>query len=253
MVNPKLIRSIQATSELYGRNLSAVAAELFLSDLSFYPEDQILTALAKCRRELRTFPTVADVLQRMSDGRPGVEEAWALLPKSEDESCVWTTEMAEAFNLVRGIMTSDPVGARMAFKETYSRILTQARENHTQINWQVSLGHDRHQREACLRTAVVQGRISETQAQDLLPDFSSEPKSQKLRLVGPENSSDQTALVSISQIMNYIAGRKFPSESKSVPTPQKEFKEMTQEQLDQRRLELRRQLEIIQADSRDKK
>lgn len=171
----ELIGIVKATGEIYSRQVSPVAARMFLEDLSGFSSAQIKAALSKCRLELKSFPTVADIVARIDDGRPGVEQAWAMLPKDDRDSVVWTDEMAAAFNVVRGMIDSDPIAARMAFKETYSRLLADARASRRPPNWNASLGHDYHGREAALREAVQRRRITIEHAQTIDSMFELDP------------------------------------------------------------------------------
>jgi hypothetical protein len=168
-MDSKLLQTIQATAEIYGRTMSAFSAEILLNDLSEYPEADILKSLTRCRKELRSFPTLAEIISRIDDGRPGVEEAWAMLPKDESASVVWTEEMRDAFGVVRSQLDSDPIAARMAFKEVYSRLLTDSRASRKAPKWEPSLGFDRHSRDAALQEAVSKGRLEIGYAQSLSP------------------------------------------------------------------------------------
>lgn len=165
----RVLQTIQATAEIYGKTMSPFAAEVLLTDLSEYPEDAILKALTTCRKELRTFPTLADITSRIADGHPGVEEAWAMLPKDESSSVVWTDQMRDAFGVVRLQIDSNPIAARMAFKEVYSRLLSEARSLRLIPRWEPSLGFDRNSRDAVLADAVAKGRIQIEYAESLSP------------------------------------------------------------------------------------
>ena len=94
-MNPssKLIEAVAVALELTGTVLSEAAVRVMADDLSRYPEYQVLVALTRCRRECKGRMTISDVLSRLDDGRPGVEEAWAMAPKGESDTCVWTDEM----------------------------------------------------------------------------------------------------------------------------------------------------------------
>jgi len=183
MVSPELIRAIAVTSELCGRTFSEAAARVFVSDLSVYPESQVLGALVRCRKEVRGALTIQDVISRLDDGRPGVEEAWAMLPHNEGDSAVWTTEMAQAFGVAVGLIDAGSlVEARMAFKEAYLRMVNQARDRGVAVKWTVTLGHDIRGRESALLDAVDKGRISYERAQEFMPTLPA--KSDALRLAG---------------------------------------------------------------------
>src|ERR1043165_278765 len=120
-----LLKAIAVTAELTGTTMSEAAASVMAEDLTRYPENQVLVALTRCRRELRGRLTIADVIQRLDDGRPGPEEAWAMIPQDEAPSVVWTQEMASAFGIALPLM-DDPVAARMAFKEAYAKAVAKA-------------------------------------------------------------------------------------------------------------------------------
>jgi hypothetical protein len=166
-----LLDTLRATGEIYGKNVSLAAATMFLADLDHFPPDQVLRALARCRKELRNFPTVADVIARIDDGRPGVEEAWAMLPKSEADSVVWTEEMAEAWGTCRDLLDRDPIAARMTFKEVYSRVVAEAKATSKPVTWTPSLGHDKQGRAGVLLEAVQKLRIPLAEATKLDPSL----------------------------------------------------------------------------------
>lgn len=172
MASANLIKAIAVTSELCGRTFSEAAASVFMADLSAYPEHQVMKALTRCRKEVRGILTLQDVVSRIEDGRPGVEEAWAMLPYSEDTSAVWTTEMSQAFGVaVRLIDAGAMVEARMAFKETYLRLVTEARDAGIPVEWHVTLGHDVRGRESVLIAAVDAGRLTYEHAKQFIPEL----------------------------------------------------------------------------------
>ena len=117
MPSIELLQAVAVTAELCGRTFSEGAARMFVHDLAGFDEQAVMKALARCRREVKGILTIQDVVSRIDDGRPGVEEAWAMLPLDEAQSVVWSAEMAEAFGVARGLIDDgDRVAARMAFK-----------------------------------------------------------------------------------------------------------------------------------------
>ncbi|MBL0142637.1 MAG: hypothetical protein IPP91_11190 [Betaproteobacteria bacterium] len=164
----QLLEAIAITAELTGTQLSAGAACVFAADLSAYPEHQVLGALVRCRREVKGRLSLADVISRLDDGRPGPEEAWAMIPKDEAGSVVWTDEMAQAFGVASPLM-EEPIQARMAFLEAYRDRVRIARDQGSPVRWTPSLGHDPAGREVALADAVHHGRLSAAHAQALLP------------------------------------------------------------------------------------
>jgi len=166
-----LIKAIAVTAELTGTELTETAKAAMVQDLSVFPVEQVMTALVRCRRELKGRLRVADVIERLDDGRPGVEEAWALCPKDESQTAVWTDEVSEAFGVASQMLdVGDQIAARMAFKEKYIELVTNARNEHRPVRWWPTLGHSVGGREGPLREAVERGRLSVDTANKLLPE-----------------------------------------------------------------------------------
>lgn len=189
MSSSAIFKAIAVTSELCGRTFSEAAAAVFVSDLAGYPEAQVLKALTRCRKEVRGVLTVQDVVSRLDDGRPGVEEAWAMLPHSEETTAVWTDEMAQAFGVAVGLIDAgDKVSARMAFKETYLMLVGQARDKAQPVVWRVTLGHDINGRESALMVAVDKGRISYETAHEFVPALPKKDGVPMLGQAGPRNT-----------------------------------------------------------------
>lgn len=97
-----------------------------------------------------------------NDGRPGPEEAWAISLGARDEAdtVVWTHECAQAWAAATPIMAlGDEVGARMAFKETYARLVSEARARFEAASWEVSEGFDKDRRRSAVAQAIDAGRI----------------------------------------------------------------------------------------------
>lgn len=147
-------------------------------------DTQLLRGLARLRKE-REWVSVKAIIELSGaaeeDGRPGVEAAWAMCPKTEEASVVWTEEIAEAFGACRPLLLGgDDVGARMAFKETYTQILSRARVSHAAARWVASLGWDKADRVRALSDAVVRGRLAAANAIELIGD-----QAHELRLALP--------------------------------------------------------------------
>jgi len=166
-----LMQALAVTAELTGTaDMSEAAARLMADDLLAYPLSQVLAALTRCRRELKGRLTLAAILERLDDGRPGPQEAWAMIPQDEAGSAVWTDEMALAFGAAQPLMVlGQTIAARQAFLECYERECATARGNRKPVRWTPSLGHDPMQRARALETAVRLGRIAQSQAAALLP------------------------------------------------------------------------------------
>lgn len=177
MASESLIRAVAITAELCGRELSREAAAVFVSDLDGFDEGQVLRALSRCRKEVKGTLTIADVIKRLSDGRPDADEAFAMLPWDESQSVVWTDEMRQAFFIaLPAYEGGDKVGARMAFKSAYERLVNEARDNRQKPKWVPSLGHSAAGREQALLEAAEKNRLSADFVHGLLPHRSDDIK-----------------------------------------------------------------------------
>lgn len=168
-----LTMAVKATYEVLGQDVSDLAILTIVEELEAYPIGDVMTALTRCRKELRKL-TLADILDRLPTGHPGVEEAWGIvlpLLGNEDASIVWTDEMREAYGAAAPLK-DDLVAARMAFKEVYAKSTGQARAERRKVSWKVSLGLDPHGRQAAIEKAVALGQLTHEHARKLLPDLS---------------------------------------------------------------------------------
>jgi len=145
-------------SEIYGKRLSEIQIALMLDDLSGYETPDILKALKRCRMELNRFPTVADIIQRIDTGHPTPNEAWAMLPKSESDSAVWTEPMRKSYEAVYDLIASgDTIAARSAFLEIYDKMVKQALVTRSAPRWKLTLGTDKSLRDKATIMAKQKG------------------------------------------------------------------------------------------------
>jgi hypothetical protein len=149
---------------------NATNTALFFRALQEHPIGAVRAAFeahVKDPQRGRFVPTPADLIAQLqgtaeNDGRPGADEAWAgaLGAADEDATIVWTDEMAQAWFAAKPVFElGDKVGARMAFRDAYERIVAEARKARQPVRWQTSLGHDKRQRAAAIREAVDMGRL----------------------------------------------------------------------------------------------
>lgn len=164
----QLIKQIAVTFEMCGSTLSEAAQEIVIRRLEAYPPAAVSKALTRCIDEVKGRLYLASIIERIDDGRPGPNEAWAMLPKTEHETAVWTEEMSRAYMYASPLM-HDKVAARMAFIEAYKKLLQEARTQKRPIEWKVSMGDDMLSRESVLLQAVNDGRILPERARVLVP------------------------------------------------------------------------------------
>lgn len=185
---------LTATMEVYGTPITPASIGIWWAALEAHPLAEVRAALSAHVKNVTTgrfSPKPADLLAllQQNDGRPGPEEAWALLPKREGDTAVWTAEMAKAFGVCLDLLDTDTVAARMAFKEGYAKAVQETRDHGEPVKWSVSLGHDIHGREGPIRQAVELGRLPAAHARTLIPDLRiSDPV---LKLIGKNGGAPQ--------------------------------------------------------------
>lgn len=211
----QILQAIVVTAELTGTELSPAAQAVMVDDLMPYPLRAVLAALTRCRKELTGRLTLAAVLERLADydGRPGAEEAWGMVAAAltdERESIVWSDEMAEASIPARELMSlGDKVGARMAFRESYERLVHEARDAGKSPRWTASAGTDPERRAAVLMRAVELGRLQAAQVSAMLPYQATEERHLLLtgqvmtpeeRRIGQQNVRKLLAMIPVKPI-----------------------------------------------------
>lgn len=197
---PQFVQLLTGALASYGKALPEVGIlTAWWSNLQPYPLRIVEMAFqAYCDENGEFAPVPAGIAMRckLMDGRPGAEEAWAIALTSRDEAdtVVWTAEMSEAFGRCQVVLRmGDEVGARMAFKESYNRIVAQARSERRPAQWSASLGWDMRKQESALHRAVTAGLLSGPAAAALLPPPDSAA------------SSDASAQNQISKIKQMMA------------------------------------------------
>jgi hypothetical protein len=176
-----LAEAISVTAEVCGMPLSPAAAEILARDLADFNHAAVLAALARCRMELQRPLKMADILERLDDGHPDVEDAWTMMPRTERESVVWTDEMAQAWGVAVPLLDAgDEAGARNAFRDAYGKALLQARIQRKPARWTPSLGNDVASRESVLLDAVRKRRLTAAHVAQLLPSEVTSSKMQEI-------------------------------------------------------------------------
>lgn len=166
-----LVKGLMATAEVIGDQLRPTAAAYMVQDLSCYSLAVLERALAGCRRELKGRLSLAAVLERIDDGHPAPNEAWAVAIQAADErnTVVWTTLTQQAWNTALPLVQAgDKIAARPAFLETYGRLLKDARAARLPASYTPSLGFDLTSRNAALTDAVSKGLLAHDQVSDHL-------------------------------------------------------------------------------------
>jgi hypothetical protein len=173
----EFVKILVATFEVFNAKLTDAALQIWVNVVDEYPIAEVRKALSDYVKTPgnKFSPKPADLIEIIGnhDGRPGAEEAWATCPMSESESAYWTEETAQAYAAaaVEMLDRGDKIGARMAFREAYTKRVAEARANKIPVTWSFSPGHDKHGREVTLTHAISLGRVSLTRAKMLLPQI----------------------------------------------------------------------------------
>ncbi|WLW64293.1 hypothetical protein RA224_12950 [Achromobacter aegrifaciens] len=198
--------------EVYNRaRPSAEAMAVWWRILQPFPLDAVSRALGTYTRTEPKFPpTPAQILELLGQGagdsRLTADEAWPLALASQDEAetVVWTEEIAQAFAACRPVLDAgDDVGARMAFRAAYERLVAGARMEGRPAAWVVSLGFNAERRAVALERAVHLGQLSAPAIEHLLPAPAD---------VTPD---DQAAAENIARIKQMLASAMSPAEKRA--------------------------------------
>lgn len=177
----------------YGRELTESVLTRYLELLGDVPAeivDQAIRAHQLDPERGRFFPLVADIRAKIpGEKRLSADEAWALCLKSLDE---WATVVvSDVIMAARAIALpilddGDKIGARMAFREAYDRILA---DRGGQQGWYISLGYDKTSREEVALEAVQAGMIDMEAVVALVPDLRYRDDGKAVRQIGFKRAS----------------------------------------------------------------
>jgi hypothetical protein len=185
----------KSAMEVYDKALSLDALNIWWATMADISIDDFRQSMTRHITTSQYFPKPSDILSSFrKNDKPGAEEAWAMIPKGEDDSVVWTQDMAVAFGAASPLMVDgDMIGARMAFKEVYERELAK----NIPTKWITSFGRDKSGREAALQDAVSQKRLSLETALKYMPE-----SEQLLQLA----NNEKPLLENQTKIKNLLSG-----------------------------------------------
>ncbi|WP_295516262.1 hypothetical protein [uncultured Stenotrophomonas sp.] len=167
----QLVDMLATTAEVMGEKISPNAATYMVLDLLSYPLPTLARALTACRREVKGRLSLAAIMERIDDGHPAPNEAWAVAIRAADEAVtlVWTEQTRDAWTAALPLVEAgDKIAGRAAFLEVYTRLVKEARAAGGCAVYQPSLGHDAGARDAALQQAVNAGRLAHEQVAEHL-------------------------------------------------------------------------------------
>jgi hypothetical protein len=176
---------LNGVMEVYGRDRSPTAIALWWKVLEKFDLADVEGALAQHVRTNRFAPTPADVVTIICerDGRPGAEEAWAMIPRGEAESVIWTEEMAKAYGVCAPLISAgDYVAARRAFIDSYKSEVDKARLSGIPVKVSPSWGWDENSKESAVRAAIERGMLTHQRALVFLPTYEATQQGQAIAI-----------------------------------------------------------------------
>lgn len=176
---PEFASLMDDVAALMGRQpMSTKQSAMMFRALVRYPLADVRNALDAHMRDPqrgRFYPLPADLIAKIEeagDTHPGSDEAWAISVRARDEAdtVVWTEQMAQAWGLCKPVMDmNDEVGARMAFRQAYDRLVADARKANKPAVWTISEGFDKERRIAAVQQAESAGLLLPNAAREALP------------------------------------------------------------------------------------
>lgn len=195
----------------FHKPLSDRAMAAAFAQLSAYPLQVVLSAINAHMLDPRRgqyAPKPADIVAQIEAGSPrlnrlSADEAWAMMPSSEEDSIVWTDEMAQAFAIASPLLADgDRIGARMAFKGAYERLSEQNRALGKPVTWTVSRGWNADNLESVVKDAVRLGRLSPEKGREHVSslEYKQNPGIAMLVNQASEGSNKEHALAFVAKV-----------------------------------------------------
>lgn len=213
----KLLEQLAVTAELMDKQITPTALSVMVEDLKDYDQEIVIQALQNLRKESGKFSLdgiIKQIEKQNPDGRPGADEAWGMIPKDENGSCVMTEEMATAMGVAQPLLDrGDETAARMAFRESYTKLVEQNRRNGILPAWFPSLGDDERGHAAVLAEAVRLGRTTPDHAIKLLAPEQTYPM---LEMAGEKDLAEKYKPLPEEEAKEYFSRWKDMLEEKKV-------------------------------------
>lgn len=194
--------------------------------------DEFEQACFQFLRKGKFFPAPAELFDLMPSSKAKVhvsaDEAWAIVIDSMDEysTVVMTKEIAEARGIAYDVYANgDKIGARMAFKDAYNRIIATA----TPPTWFVSRGFDKSRVQSAVQKAIQLGRLTE---QDAAKYIEHKPQTTYKALVDESAKREPTQREPIGLRLERMAEEEFNLGIKHREMDRQAFEEKRKDALD---------------------
>lgn len=119
---------MEATMKYYDRDVDQGSMGIYWAGLKDYEFDMVKNAFSAHVENSEFMPKVSDIRKSMPDtsGWLSPEEAWGALPKTEYDGGYITQQIMSAAPF-DALDRGDLIGGRMAFLETYKKLVTNAK------------------------------------------------------------------------------------------------------------------------------
>ena len=168
-IETQALKFILTAFEQNGTQMTPEFARLLKIAFSFVDPGTLMQATVEAMKSAKGRLTIAEIQKhvdllapRTPDKHSSAEEAWALIPKNEQETAYLTEEMRDAMNrggIADFLERSDFIGAERAFKKLYDENVAKSRATGRKPIWHIELGHDSSMRVLGLEKAVSRGIV----------------------------------------------------------------------------------------------
>lgn len=181
----EMLSLVYLMAEYHDHEISDSKAAMLAMDLEGFTPKTISDAWVRYRKNAKNtrMPNVGQLVELIEDGNPCAQIAWGMMPKSEDDSIVWSDEMREAWAVSWPLIREGNVtGAYFAFKEAYEAAVLKCRTSGKSPKWSASFGHRKSGRELAVVEAVSTKRISLDYALKIYPELESSNSFESLQI-----------------------------------------------------------------------
>lgn len=159
---PRFLRAFAANAAVFNKPVTDDVVGIYWAILADYDVNDVEAAFVKHLKVSKFFPTPAELVALIPSAHAmkhvDADEAWAIVLASMDEAetVVMTQPMLEARGIAWPIwQDGDEIGARMAFRSAYNRIIAAAGKP----VWRVVAGWDAERRLSAIEQAKLLGRL----------------------------------------------------------------------------------------------
>lgn len=180
----EILKLLYNMAAYHDADLAPQKAASYAQDYEGYDVRKLDIAWRQYRLDPRNgnkFPTPGQILALIDDGRPSAQTSWAMIPHNDEDSFVWTEEMAEAWDAARPhLKTGNHQAAFFTYKETYERLLAEKRAEKKPVKWTPSFGYNKAGREDAVIKAVQKKQLTIAMAQKYCPEIEFNPAFQQV-------------------------------------------------------------------------